>query len=75
MCHPTYLCHPVGAHYPTTFKIIISMMSMTFVLLGLFRFYVLQINRKRDEIKRVEKTDANQTAFMDMTDEANPNFR
>ncbi len=51
------------------------MMSMTFVLLGLFRFYVLQINRKRDEIKRVEKTDANQTAFMDMTDEANPNFR
>jgi hypothetical protein len=65
----------VGAHYPTTFKIVISMMFMTFVLLGLFRVYVLRINKKRDEIKRVEKTDADRTAFMDMTDKVNPNFR
>ncbi len=65
----------VGAHYPTTFKIIISMMSMTFVLLGLFRFHVLRINKQRDEIKMVEKTEADRTGFMDMTDRANPNFR
>lgn len=65
----------VADHYPTTFKIIISMMSMTFVLLGLFRFYVLQINKKRDEVQQVEKNDADRTAFMDMTDKVNPNFR
>ncbi len=65
----------VGDHYPTTFKILISMTSFAFVLLGLFRVYVLRINKQRDEVKKVEKLDADRTAFMDMTDRENPNFR
>ena len=64
-----------SAHYPTTFKIIIAMMSLTFVLLGFFRFYVLRINKKRDEIRMVEKQGADRTAFMDLTDKMNENFR
>ena len=63
------------AHYPTTFKIIISMMSLTFALLGFFRFYVLRVNKKRDAMRIVEKQEADRTAFMDLTDKVNENFR
>lgn len=62
-------------HYATTFKIIISMMSFTFVLMGAFRYYVLCLNKKRDMVRRVEKHEADRTAFMDMTDKMNENFR
>ncbi len=62
-------------HYPTTFKVIIAMMSLTFVLFGIFRLYVLHLNRQRDEIMRVEKDEAIRTGFMDLTDKANRNFR
>ena len=62
-------------HYPTTFKIIIAMMALTFVLFGLFRFYVFHLNRRRDEIMRVERDEAVRTGFMDLTDKMNRNFR
>lgn len=62
-------------HYPTAWKIIISMMSLTFILLGVFRTYVLRLNKKRDEIKVVNRDEAARTAFMDITDLANENFR
>lgn len=65
----------LNEHYPTAWKIILSMMSLTFVLLGLFRTYVLHLNRKRDQVKFVDRDEASRTAFMDMTDRMNENFR
>ena len=63
------------AHYVTTFEIIIAMMSLTFIMLGIFRFYALRLNKKRDMVRKVEKDEADRTAFMDMTDMQNGNFR
>jgi hypothetical protein len=62
-------------HYPTAWKIILSMTSLTFVLLGIFRTYVLYLNKKRDRVKLVHRDEAARTAFMDMTDRMNENFR
>jgi hypothetical protein len=63
------------AHYPTTFKIIISMMSLTFAMLVVFRSYVINLNKKRDAVKVVNKEEADQTGFVDLTDGMNENFR
>lgn len=65
----------VDDHYPTAFITILIMMSFVFVLLGGFRWYVLYVNKKRDEVRTVDRTEAAKTAFLDMTDRANPNFR
>jgi prolipoprotein diacylglyceryltransferase len=62
-------------HYPTAWIIILSMTSLTFILLGLFRIYLLNLNKKRDEARLVDRTEAATTAFMDMTDGENENFR
>jgi hypothetical protein len=62
-------------HYGTTFKIIIAMMCLTLVMLGYFRYYVLRLNRMRDMVKLVEREGADRTAFMDLTDVRNENFR
>ncbi|CAM1509565.1 Fc.00g033040.m01.CDS01 [Cosmosporella sp. VM-42] len=62
-------------HYPTAWKIILSMMSLTFVLLAVFRSYVLRLNKIRDQISLVNTEDAARTAFMDKTDRRNGNFR
>ena len=64
-----------NTHYPTTFKIIISMMALSFVTLGLFRCYLIRENGKRDQTTPVQKEDADKTAFMDLTDCVNTNFR
>ena len=50
-------------------------MSLTFILLGLFRQYVLYLNMKRDRFKTVNRDEAARTAFMDITDRVNENFR
>ena len=65
----------VLSHYPTTWKIILSMMSFVFVMLGVFRFYVFHMNKKRDEAYPLEREEAAHTAFLDLTDGANRNFR
>lgn len=62
-------------HYPTAFITILVMMSLTFCLLFVFRFYVLNLNRKRDAIKLVSRDEAAMTAFLDVTDLTNENFR
>ncbi len=62
-------------HYPTAWKIILSMMSLTFVLLAILRSYLFYLNKKKDEVKLVSMEEAAQTAFLDMTDRANENFR
>jgi hypothetical protein len=63
------------AHYSITFKIIISMMLLTLVLLAVFRDYVLHLNKRRDALRSVEKHEADRTAFIDTTDMMNKNFR
>lgn len=62
-------------HYPTAWKIILSMMSLTFVLFGVFRTYILRMNKRRDSVQLVHSDEAARTAFMDMTDGTNRNFR
>jgi hypothetical protein len=71
----TVLTEEEKVHYRTAFIIILVMMSLTFGLLFGFRFYVLHLNRKRDAIKVVSREEAAMTAFMDMTDLKNENFR
>ncbi|OBT61008.1 hypothetical protein VE03_09732 [Pseudogymnoascus sp. 23342-1-I1] len=62
-------------HYPTAFIIILVMMSLTFILLLLFKFYLQFLNRKRDATGTVNRDEAALTAFLDMTDLQNRNFR
>jgi hypothetical protein len=62
-------------HYQTAFITILIMMSLTFGLLFGFRFYLLNLNRKRDAINVVSREEAAMTAFLDMTDLKNENFR
>ncbi|KAJ6441352.1 MFS general substrate transporter [Purpureocillium lavendulum] len=63
------------SHYPTAWKIILSMMSLVFVLLAVLRFYLIRLNKKKDSAGLVDSAEAARTAFMDMTDRANANFR
>ena len=63
------------AHYPTAFKLIIAFMSSTFVLLVLLRLYLMRQNKKRDAVKLVSREESARTAFLDMTDMKNQNFR
>ncbi len=62
-------------HYPTAFKLIIAFMSVTFALLVVLRFYLVRSNKKRDAVKLVSRDESARTAFMDMTDMMNQNFR
>ena len=71
----TVLTEEEAQHYPTAWKIIISMMSLAFVLFAVQRYYVLQMNDKRNQVSAVSRELAAQTAFMDLTDRENDNFR
>ena len=64
-----------SSHYPTAFIPIISMMSLTFVLLGCFRTYLWYLNRQRDGVGPVDQAAAAMTGFLDITDRENENFR
>ena len=48
-------------HYPTAFIVIISMISFTFVLLLLYRNYVFYLNRRKDNVRLVDKDAAAMT--------------
>ena len=71
----TVLTQEKADHYPTCFKIILSALSLTFVLLVWFRFYLLAQNQKRDAIELVDESRAMAIAFFDLTDGENPYFR
>lgn len=71
----TVLTQEKDEHYPTAFKLIIAFMSTTFVLLVLLRFYLMRENKKRDAVKLVSREESARTAFLDMTDMKNQNFR
>ena len=71
----TVLTQEQEDHYPTAWKIIIAMMTVSFVALGGLRFYLLRMNKKRDEVMPVSREEAAHTAFLDLTDRQNHNFR
>ena len=71
----TVLTQEQAAHYPTCFKIILSMLSLTFFLLLSFRVYLLGLNKKRDAKGLVDEWHAAAMAFHDLTDGENPYFR
>jgi hypothetical protein len=71
----TVLTQEEKDHYPTAFIMILVFMSLSFIVLVAFRWYLLRLNKKRDAIKVVSREEAAITAFMDMTDLKNENFR
>ena len=62
-------------HYPSSLIPIISLMSLVFVLLGIYRIYIMHLNKKRDSVKLVDRDSAARTGFLDITDRENENFR
>ena len=62
-------------HYPSAFIPIMAMMTLTFVLLGIYRIYILHLNRKKDRVMLVDMNAAARTGFLDITDTQNENFR
>ena len=62
-------------HYPTLVIPILAMLAMCVVLVTGFRFYILHLNKTRDARGPVSEDDLALTAFEDMTDHENPNFR
>ncbi|KAG0646455.1 putative transporter [Hyphodiscus hymeniophilus] len=64
-----------ASHYPSAFIPIIATMVLVFVLLVLYRVYVLCLNKKRDSIRLVDMDEAARTGFLDITDRENGNFR
>jgi uncharacterized membrane protein len=62
-------------HYPSAFIPILALMSLVFVLLGIYRTYVMHLNKKRDSVRLVDKDAAGRTGFLDITDSENENFR
>jgi len=71
----TVLTQEEKQHYPTAFIIIISFMSTCIALLIALRFYLMSMNKKRDAIRLVSREESARTAFLDMTDKKNENFR
>jgi hypothetical protein len=71
----TVLTEEKTAHYPTCFRIILSTLSLTFILLIGFRFYLVWLNKKRDASGLPDGTHAAAMAFYDLTDGENPSFR
>lgn len=62
-------------HYPTEFKTIIGALSANICIgLGL-RFYLARENKSRNTVSLAEGQDLELTAYADLTDRENPNFR
>ena len=62
-------------HFPTAFILIISFMSTCFVLLLVLRWHLMSMNKKRDAVRLISREESARTAFLDMTDKKNQNFR
>jgi len=71
----TVLTQEEKQHYPTAFIIILVFMSLTFLLLLAFKFYLHSLNRKRDADGVASRDAAAMTGFNDTTDLKNENFR
>lgn len=65
----------ITEHYPTLCAPLISVLCVGFVSCISLRFYLMWENKRRDQIVPVDEISHVQTAFADMTDKENPNFR
>ncbi|KAL7913901.1 MFS general substrate transporter [Trichoderma velutinum] len=62
-------------HYPSLVVPIIALVGLSIVMVGLLRIYMTYQNKRRDANSTVTEGGINQTAFQDLTDRENPNFR
>lgn len=62
-------------HYPTLFQPLIALSAASVVLTFGLRWHLQRCNRKRDQLGAVDEDSAARTAFADLTDKENPNFR
>lgn len=65
----------VKQHYPSLMISLIVLLSLSVILLIGLRFYLERMNKQRDQMGLTELGDAARTAFADLTDRENPNFR
>lgn len=64
-----------ATHYPTLFEPLLAFLGLNIMLGIITRVYLQSLNKKRDTVAPVEENDAARTAFEDLTDHENPNFR
>ncbi|KAG4418955.1 hypothetical protein IFR04_007902 [Cadophora malorum] len=65
----------VAEHYPTLFKPLVAFLVANVVAAVGYRFYMENENKNRDRQSSVSEESAAETAFKDLTDRENPNFR
>ncbi|KIY00055.1 uncharacterized protein Z520_03740 [Fonsecaea multimorphosa CBS 102226] len=62
-------------HYPSLVEPILAVLALSVGMMGALRAYVYMQNKARDAKGTVTESDLSETAFADMTDRENPNFR
>ncbi|RDL40510.1 Uncharacterized protein BP5553_00489 [Venustampulla echinocandica] len=62
-------------HYPTLFLPLIAFLSLSVVIVFVLRWYLSYCNKQKDVIGNANEVSTLNTAFADMTDKENPNFR
>ncbi|KAF2160321.1 hypothetical protein M409DRAFT_70496 [Zasmidium cellare ATCC 36951] len=62
-------------HYPSLIEPTLAVLALGIVMIVSLRFYLSTENKRRDRNGTVTESGANETAFEDMTDWENPNFR
>jgi hypothetical protein len=65
----------VTEHYPTLCEPIISLLCVAFAAGVCLYAYLTYENKRRDRVAPVDEATKAQTAFADLTDKENPNFR
>lgn len=65
----------IKEHYPTLCKPLISVLCLAIVTVVVQRLYLMRENARRDREYPVDESTRVVTAFADLTDKENPNFR
>jgi hypothetical protein len=65
----------VGQHYPSTMISLVVLLGVSVMAMLGLRWYLQSCNKKRDQMGLADEFKANRTAFADLTDKDNPNFR
>lgn len=65
----------VKQHYPSLIEPTLAVLSLGIVLMLSLRFYLTVQNKRRDRSGEVTESNIDETAFEDLTDRENPNFR
>lgn len=62
-------------HYPTLMISLMVLLSLAALMFVGLRFYLQRCNNKRDQVAPLTEEETSRTAFGDLTDGENPNFR